>query len=145
MTLSRSVADWGNHRYLLKIMGDTKRREHPGHIGGVAQANQLRKLRIKRPNLEFHSLVGDISKQFALNRHQTSLVRFLLQRISTIGMVSAIQDFLPCSGEVNRMTWLTHIIKRREGEIRRQLSSWFELGTCQVERPGAIAWPQHSL
>src|SRR5688500_19022845 len=139
MTLSRSVADWGNHRHLLKIMGDTKRCKHPGHIGGVAQANQLRKLRIKRPNLEFYSLVGDISKQFALDRHQTRLVRFFLQLIPTIGMVSAIQDLLPCSGEVNRMTCLTHIIKRREGEISRQLSSGFKLGTCQVERPGAIA------
>src|SRR5688500_14541993 len=128
MTLSRSVGDWGNHRHLLKIMGDTKRCEHPGHIGGVAQANQLRKLWIKRPNLEFYSLVGDISKQFALDRHQTRLVCFFLQLIPTIGVVSTIQGFLPCNREMNRMTCLTNIIKRREGEISRQLSSRFKLG-----------------
>src|SRR6266508_674711 len=79
MTLSRTVADWGNHRHLLQIMGDTKRYKHRGDVGRAAQPDQLRELRVKRPNLEPELLVGDISPQLALDRHQTGLVRFLLQ------------------------------------------------------------------
>src|SRR3972149_701516 len=145
MTLSWTIADWSNNRHLLEIMGDSKRGKQRSDIGGVTQANQLRKLRVKRPNLELDPLVGDISPQLALDRHQTKLVRFFLQLTPTIGVVSAIQDFLPCNGEVNRMACLSHSVECREGEISRQLSSGFELGACQVERPGVIALPQHTL
>src|SRR6476660_976752 len=99
MTLSWTVADWGNNRHLFQIMGDSKRCKNAGDIRGVAQANQPRKLRVKRPNLEFDSLVEDISPQLALNRHQTRLVRFFLQLTPTIGVVSAIQGLLPCNSE----------------------------------------------
>src|SRR5881396_1160593 len=107
MALSWTVADWGNQRQLLQIMGDSKRGKQPGDISRVAQADQLRKLRVKWPNLEFNPVVWEISPKLALDRHQTRLVCFILQLIATIGMISAIQGFLPRNGELNRMARLS--------------------------------------
>src|SRR6266498_3978928 len=119
MTLSWTVADRGNNWHLLQLTGDSEGCKHPGDIGGVAQANQMWKLRVKRPNLEFDLLIEVISPQFALDRHQTRLVRFFLQLIPTSGVVRAIQIFLPCNSEVNRMACLAHRVEHRQGEICR--------------------------
>ncbi|HLE14904.1 MAG TPA: hypothetical protein VI776_09155 [Anaerolineales bacterium] len=105
----------------------------------------MRKPRIKRPNLELESLIRDVPPQLALDRHQTSLVRFFLQLTPTIGLDSAIQRFLPCNGQVDRMACLAHCVERRESEVGGKLSSGLELRTCQVERPGVITRSQHSL
>src|SRR6266508_5255980 len=89
MALSWTIADRRNHRQLFEIRGDPKRRKHPGNMRGIAQADKLWKLRVKRPKLEFDPLVKDISPKLALDRHQTSLIRFFLQLAPTIGVVRA--------------------------------------------------------
>src|SRR5690349_5038460 len=145
MPLFWPVADWGNKRQLLQVMGDSKRRKHLGDIRGVTEANKLRKFRVKRPNLEFHPLVEDVPPQFALDRHQTRSVCFFLQLIPTVSLVSALQVLLPCNGEVNRMACLPRSVEHREGEVSIQFSFGFELGPGQLEGPGAIARSQHPL
>src|SRR5258705_10317040 len=117
MALSRTVADGGNYWQLREFLSDAKRGEHRGDMGWIAQPDQMRKLRVKRPNLELDPLVEEFPPQFALDRHQTRLPGFFLQLTPTVGVVIAIQGFLPCNGEMNQMTCLAHSIERWEGEI----------------------------
>jgi hypothetical protein len=80
-----------------------------------------------------------------LDRHQARAPRFLLQLTTAIGIRAFLQAVLPGDGKVSRMTHVASMIKDREAEIRRELSSRLELGARQVERPGAETWAQHAL
>src|SRR5215211_2961720 len=137
MTLSRTIADGGNNRQLLEIMSDPKRREHRSDMGRTAQPDQMRKLQVERPDLELDPLIEELPPQLALDGHQARPVCFLLQQLSTIGVVTAVQ--------MDRMIKLAHLVKRRKGEIGRELPGGFVFGARQMERAGAIPLPKHAL
>src|SRR5690349_16813024 len=102
MALSRTVADWGNNRHLSQTWSDPKRCKHSCYVRGRAQTNQLRELRVERPELELDPLLSVLPPQFALYRHQTTLVRFFLQAAPVFGVVGTIQTALPGNRQVDQ-------------------------------------------
>src|SRR5688572_25409243 len=141
MTLFWTVTDGRDQRGLIC---NAKRSKYSGSIRGVAQANQLWKLRIKWPNLKPHPFFRHVPPQFTLDRHQTRFARFLLQLRPTLSEGRLIQAVLPCNGKVNRMACLSCRVQHRDVEIRGELSPGLELGTRQVEGTGAIPLSQRS-